>query len=124
MESMPPPPCERPRPIRGRRRATECIQDYSPALCRQQGAIFISDSMHIQIGDQRNAARRCADLLDAVDAPLVGLGDVQRAQVGQGDGLGGLQGGAHRRPPHQVVVDAWDLAVDGAARHDAHLVVF
>lgn len=60
-------------------------------------------------------------LLDAVDAPLIRLGDVQHAQVRQGDGLGRLQGGADRRPAHQVVVDAGHLAVDGPARHDAHL---
>jgi len=85
---------------------------------------IIGRCLQSRIGDERNNACWFVDLLDAVDAPLVGLGDVQRAHVGQGDGLGGLQGGAHRRPPHQVVVDAWDLAVDGAARHDAHLVVF
>ena len=59
------------------------------------------------------------DLLDAVDASLVRLGDEQGAQVGQGDGLGRLQGGPHGRPAHQVVVDARHLAVDGTSRHDA-----
>lgn len=65
-----------------------------------------------------------SDLLDAVDTSLVGLSDVQRAQVGQGDGLGGLQGGTHRRPLHQVVVNAWNLAVDGPAGHYTHLKAF
>lgn len=65
-----------------------------------------------------------SDLLDAVDASLVRLSDVQRPQVGQGDGLGGLQGGTHRRPLNQVVVDARNLAVDGPARHDTHLKAF
>lgn len=60
-------------------------------------------------------------LLDAVYAPLIRLGDVQHAQVGQGDCLGRLQGGADRRPAHQVVVDAGHLAVDGPARHNANL---
>lgn len=63
-------------------------------------------------------------LLDAVDAPLIGLSDVQSAQVRQRDGLGGLQGGANRRPPHQVVVNTGNLAVDGAACHDTHLKSF
>lgn len=65
-----------------------------------------------------------SDLLDAVDASLVGLSDVKCTQVGQGDGLGGLQGGTHRRPLNQVVVDAWNLAVDGPARHYPHLKAF
>lgn len=65
-----------------------------------------------------------SDLLDAVDASLIGFSDVQRAQVGQGDGLGGLQGGAHRCPLYQVVVDAWNLAVDGPAGHYTHLQTF
>lgn len=65
-----------------------------------------------------------SDLLDAVDASLVGLSDVQCAQVGQGDGLGGLQGGTHCRPLDQVVVNAWNLAVDGPACHYTHLKAF
>lgn len=62
-----------------------------------------------------------SDLLDTVDAPLIGLRDVQRAQVGQGDGLGSLQRGAHRCPAHQMVVNAWNLAVDWTPCHDTHL---
>lgn len=60
-------------------------------------------------------------LLDAVDAPLIRFSDVQCAQVGQCDGLGSFQGGTHRRPSYQVVVNTRNLAVDGAARHNAHL---
>lgn len=65
-----------------------------------------------------------SDLLDTVDASLVGFSDVQRAQGGQSDGLGSLQGGTHRRPFNQVVVNAWNLAVDGPARYYAHLKAF
>lgn len=61
------------------------------------------------------------DLLDAIDSPFVRLSDEQRAQVGQGDGLGRLQGGTHSCPAHQVVVDTRDLAVNGTSRHDPHL---
>lgn len=61
------------------------------------------------------------DLLDAVDLPLVRLGDVERALVGHGDGLGCLQGGVDGCLADQVVVDPRDLAVDGPARHDPHL---
>lgn len=63
-------------------------------------------------------------LLDAVDASLVGLSNVKCAQVGEGDGLGSLQGGTHRRPLNQVVVDAWNLAVDGPACHYTHVKAF
>ena len=64
------------------------------------------------------------DLLDAVDAPLIRLCDEQCAQVGQGDGFGSLQGGAHCGPAHQVVVNTRNLAVDGTSRHNTYLKNF
>lgn len=65
-----------------------------------------------------------SDLLDAVDSPLISLSNVQRAQVGQGDGLSCLQGGAHSRPAHQVMVNTWNLAVDGTSCYNPHLQTF
>lgn len=65
-----------------------------------------------------------ADLLNAVDAPLIGLRDEQGAQVRQGDGLRSLQRGTNCCSAHQVVVDPWDLAVDGAACYNTHLKTF
>lgn len=69
------------------------------------------DDGHLPVG---------GDLLDAVDLPLVGLGDVEHATVGHGDGPGRLQGGVHGHPAEQEMVHARHLAVDGAPRHDAH----
>lgn len=65
-----------------------------------------------------------SDLLDSVDAPLISLCDEQSTQVGQGDGLGSLQGGTHRCPAHQMVVNAWNLAVNWTTCHNTHLKVF
>lgn len=65
-----------------------------------------------------------SDLLDAVDATLISLGDEQRAQVGQSDGLGSLQGGTYCCPAHKVVVNTWNLAMDGTSRHNTHLEAF
>lgn len=61
------------------------------------------------------------DLLDAVDLPLVRLGDIQQTPVRHGDGLGGLQGGMYGRLAQQEVIQTRDLAVDRTTGHDSNL---
>lgn len=65
-----------------------------------------------------------SDLLDSVDTPLIGLCNEQSTQVGQSDGLGSLQGGAHCCPTDQMVVNTRNLAVDRTSCHNTHLKAF